>query len=124
LKVVSSRVHKSQLLLTLENVNTVEAADTYRGKILYLKRDDAKIPQGHYFMADLIGLDVYDVDTFVYYGTVTDIMRTGANDVYQITSPGKKNYLIPAIEPVIKRIDLEKGKMLIQPIKGIFDDED
>jgi 16S rRNA processing protein RimM len=51
-------------------------------------------------------------------------MRTGANDVYQITSPGKKNYLIPAIEPVIKRIDLEKGKMLIQPIKGIFDDED
>jgi 16S rRNA processing protein RimM len=124
LKVISSRVHKSQLLLTLENVNTVEAADTYRGKILYLKRDDAKIPQGHYFMADLIGLDVYDVDTFVYYGTVTEIMRTGANDVYQITSPGKKNYLIPAVEPVIKSIDLEKGKMLIQPIKGIFDDED
>lgn len=124
LKVVSTRVHKTQLLLTLENVNTVEAADTYRGKILYLKREEAKIPKGHYFMADLIGLDVYDADTFVYYGSITEIMRTGANDVYQVTSPGKKNYLIPAVAPVVTNIDLEKGKMLIQPIKGIFDDED
>lgn len=124
LKVVASRVHKSQLLLTLEGVDSIEKADTYRGKILYLNRDEAKIPAGRYFMADLIGLGVYDADTFVYYGTVTEIMRTGANDVYQVTSEGKKNYLVPAVSSVIKEIDLEKGKMLIQPIKGIFDDED
>lgn len=124
LKVLSSRVHKSQLLIVLEGVDTVEKADTYRGKILYLNRADAHIPAGRYFMEDLIGLGVYDADTFVYYGTVTEIMRTGANDVYQVTSPGKKNYLIPAVAPVVREIDLEKGKMLIRPIKGIFEDED
>jgi 16S rRNA processing protein RimM len=124
LKVVSSRVHKTQLLLALEGIDTIEKADTYRGKILYLNRDEAKIPEGRYFMADLIGLAVYDADTFVYYGELTQILRTGANDVYQITSQGKKNYLIPAIAPIVREIDLEKGKMLIQPIKGIFDDED
>lgn len=124
LRVVSSRVNKSQLLVKLEGVDTVEKADIYRGKILYLNRADAKIPEGSYFMADLIGLGVYDADTFVYYGTVTEIMRTGANDVYQITSPSKKNYLIPAVEPVVREIDLEKEKMLIRPVKGTFDDED
>ena len=124
LKVVSSRVNKSQLLIRLEGVDTVEKADTYRGKILYLNRADAHIPAGRYFMEDLIGLGVYDADTFVYYGAITEIMRTGANDVYQITSLGKKNYLIPAVAPVVREIDLEKGKMLIRPIKGTFDDED
>lgn len=123
-KVCSSRIHKNQLLMTLEGVDTVEKADTYRGKLLYLNREDAHIPQGRYFMEDLIGLGVYDSDTFVFYGTLTEIMRTGANDVYQITSLGKKNYLIPAVPSVIQEIDLEKGKMLIRPIKGIFEDED
>jgi 16S rRNA processing protein RimM len=124
LHVVSSRINKSQLLVKFEGVDTVEKADVYRGKILYLNRADAKIPAGRYFVADLVGLSVYDVDTFVYYGTITEVMRTGANDVYQITSPSKKNYLIPAVEPVIRQIDLDKEKILIRPIKGTFDDED
>lgn len=124
LHIVSSRVNKRQLLVRLEGVDTVEKADVYRGKVLYLNREDAKIPEGRYFMEDLIGLGVYDVDTFVYYGTITEIMRTGANDVYQVTSLGKKNYLIPAVAPVVREIDLEKGKMLIRPVKGTFDDED
>jgi 16S rRNA processing protein RimM len=71
-----------------------------------------------------MGLEVYDADTFVYYGVLTEVMRTGANDVYQITAPDKKDYLIPAVEEVIRDINLEKGKMLIRPVKGIFDDED
>lgn len=124
LKVLSSRVQKRQLLLQAEGIDTVEKADTYRGKTLYLKRADAKIPDGRYFVEDLIGLEVYDADSFVYYGSLTEVMRTGANDVYQITSLGKKNYLLPAVDSMVREIDLEKGKMLIRPIKGIFDDED
>lgn len=124
LKVKASRVHKSQLLLSLEGIDTVEKADTFRGKTIYVDRADAKIPEGRYFVEDLIGLGVYDIDTCVYYGNVTEVMRTGANDVYQVTSLGKKNYLMPAIDSVICQIDLEKGKMLVRPMKGIFDDED
>ena len=122
--VVSARVFKKQLLLMLDGVDSVEKADILRGKVLSFRREDAKIPEGSYFMDDLIGLSVYDADTFLYYGTLTKIMRTGANDVYQITSLAKKNYLIPAVPSVVRSIDLEKGKMLVRPVKGTFEDED
>ncbi|QEY35844.1 16S rRNA processing protein RimM [Caproiciproducens galactitolivorans] len=122
--VESSRVHKNQLLLKLKGIDTVEQGDTLRGKVLYIRREDAKLDEGSYFMQDLIGMDVYDADTFIYYGTLTDILQTGANDVYQITSVDKKNYLIPAIPDVIIHVNLEGGKMQIRPLKGIFDDAD
>lgn len=123
-RVLSSRVHKKLLLMMLEGVDSVEKADLYRNQILYLNRDDVTLPAGQYFVQDLIGLDVFDADTFVYYGELTRVMRTGANDVYQITSQNHKNYLIPAVPEFIQEINLEKGKMMIRPIKGIFDDED
>lgn len=123
-KVVSARVHKKLLLIKLEGVDTVESADTFRNRILYIDRDDVKLPEGRYFMQDLIKMDVYDADTFIYYGVITDVMRTGANDVYQITSQSHKDYLIPAVPSVVINVDFEKNKMLIRPIKGIFDDED
>ncbi|MVB10594.1 Ribosome maturation factor RimM [Caprobacter fermentans] len=122
--VLSSRVHKELLLMVLEGVDSVEKADTYRNKVLYLDRSDVTLPDGRYFMQDLVGLDVYDADTFLYYGTLTRVLRTGANDVYQITAQDHKNYLIPAVPEFILGIDLEKGKMMIRPIRGIFDDED
>ena len=124
MKVCSMRIQKKQLLVVFQGVDSVEKADTLRSRILYFKRDDAKVAKGRYFIDDLMGLEVYDADTFVYYGVLTEVMRTGANDVYQITAPDKKDYLIPAVEEVIRDINLEKGKMLIRPVKGIFDDED
>lgn len=123
-RVVSARVQKQHVLMVLEGVDAVEKADALRDRVLYLDRDDARLPAGRYFMQDLLGLDVYDADTFIYYGSLTEVLRTGANDVYQITSQDHKNYLIPAVPAFIREIDLEKGKMLIQPVKGIFDDED
>lgn len=123
-KVLDSRVHKNLLLLTIEGVNSVEAADVLRDKILYIDREKVKLPKGRYFMQDLLKIDVFDADTFIYYGTLTDVIQTGANDVYQITSQKRKNYLIPAVPSVILNIDFEKNKMLIRPIKGIFDDDE
>ena len=122
--VISARVHKTLLLVSLKGIDSIEQADALRGKILYLNRSDVKLEEGCYYMQDLMGLDVYDADNFIYYGKLTEIMRTGANDVYQITSESKKNYLIPAIPDVIIDINITDGKMLIRPLKGIFDDED
>ena len=121
--VLSSRVHKKQLLLKLKGVETVEQADVLREKVLYFNRDDVSLPEGRYYMQDLLGMAVYDADSFIYYGTVSRIMRTGANDVYQITAQDHKNYLIPAVASVVLEIDMQKNKMLIRPIEGIFDDE-
>jgi 16S rRNA processing protein RimM len=124
LEVVSSRIHKTQLLLRLKGVDSIEQGDILRGKIIYIDRNDAKLEKGRYFMQDLMGLDVFDADTCIYYGKLTEIMRTGANDVYQITAEDKKNYLIPAIPEVIIEINVTSGKMQIRPIRGIFNDAD
>ena len=123
-KIVSSRPHKSLLLITIEGVDSATQGDILRGKVLYLDRKDAKLPEGRYYIQDIIGLSVCDADTGVCYGELTDVLRTGANDVYQVTSSDKKNYLVPAISSVIVSTDLEQGKMLIRPIRGIFEDAD
>lgn len=64
-----------------------------------------------------------DFDTGALYGTLTDVLRTGANDVYEITQNGKK-YLAPVIDEVVREIDTEGGVVRITPMKGIFDDAD
>ena len=123
-RVLSSRPHKSLLLVRIEGVNTVEQGDALRGRILYLDRRDARLPEGRWFIQDMLGLSVRDADTGKCYGTLTDVLQTGANDVYQVTAPGGREYLIPSIPQVVVRRDPEHGIMLIRPMKGIFDDED
>ena len=124
LQVVSSRVHKSLLLLKLEGVDTVEEADALRGRILYLNRADVKLPKDRYFVQDMLGLTVLDADTGRRYGLLTEVMPTGANDVYQVTGDDKVNYLVPAIPDVIVEVDIDGGIMKIRPMRGIFDDAD
>ncbi len=124
MEVVSARVHKTQLLLQLKGIDSIEQADALRGKILCIDRTDLPLEEGRYFVQDLIGLNVFNADSFIYYGKLTDVLYTGANDVYQITSESKKDYLIPAIQDVIINVNIPEGKMLIRPMRGIFEDED
>ncbi len=124
-KVVSSRVHGNLALVKLEGIDTVEAATALRNKILYMKRSDAKIPDGSYFIAELVDCRVIDADDEEKcYGILSDVSETGANDVWHIKSDDGKEYLIPAIPPVVIDVNVETGIIKIRPLKGIFDDED
>ena len=123
IKVLSAKPHKNIVLMKIFGVNSIEQAELLRGKILFMNRNDAKLDEGEYFIQDIIGLDVFDVDTNVCYGKITEVLKTGANDVYQITDDFGKNYLIPVIKDVVCEIDIEKSKMKIRPLKGIFNDE-
>ena len=120
---VKSRPHKNITLCKIEGIDTIEGAERLRGKIVYIDRDDIKLDEGVHFVQDLIGLEVRDFETDEVYGTLTDVLRTGANDVYEITRDGKK-YLAPVIDEVVREINTEKGYVLITPMKGIFDDAD
>lgn len=120
----SSRVHKNLLLVMLDGVSSIEEGDMLRGRVLYLDRKDVKLPEGRFFIVDLLGMEVYDADTNQLYGTVTEVFKTGANDVYQVTDENKKNYLVPVLDHVVLETDIESRRMTIRPIKGIFDDED
>lgn len=119
---VRSRVHKNVVLMKVEGVDTVQDAAALRGRVLYLDRRDLKLPEGHYFIQDLIGLKVVDADTGEEYGVLSQVSPTGANDVYHVRTP-QREVLIPAIAQVIVETAVEDGIMRIRPLKGLFDDE-
>ena len=121
---VKSRPHKNIALAKIKGVDTIEDAEGYRGKIVYINRNDIVLDEGVNFVQDLIGLEVKDSDSGKIYGKITDVLRTGANDVYEITDSDNKKYLAPVIDEVVVSIDIDGGFVLIRPMKGIFDDED
>lgn len=121
---VKSRPHKNITLAKIKGVETVEQAEKFRGKVVYINRDDIILEDGVNFVQDLIGLEVKDADNSTVYGKITDVLRTGANDVYEITDSNNKKYLAPVIDEVIVERNIDNGYVLIRPMKGIFDDED
>ncbi|MEE0930894.1 MAG: ribosome maturation factor RimM [Acutalibacteraceae bacterium] len=121
---VKSRPHKNIAIVKVKGVDTIEDADKLRNKILYMNRDDARLAEDEYFIQDLMGMEITDVDNGKIYGILTDVFKTGANDVYQVTDDNKKDYLIPVIDEVVINISLDENKVYIKPLKGIFDDED
>ena len=88
-----------------------------------MDRADAGIDENSYYIQDLIGCSVYHSETDEFYGEITDVSQTGANDVWHITKDGKE-FLIPAIDDIVQTVEPDLGKVTIIPIKGIFDDED
>lgn len=121
---VKSRPHKNIALVKIFGVDTVEAADLLRGRVLYVKRSDIRLPKGTNFIQDIIGLDVIDADNGTNYGKVTEVLKTGANDVYEVKGEDGKAYYVPVIKEVVVETNPQKGRVLLRPMKGIFDDED
>ena len=121
---VRCRPHKNIALMTMRGVESIEAADLLRGKILYIDRADVRLPEGEHFVQDIIGLNVTDADSGEVYGVVRDVLKTGSNDVYEMEDPAGKLFYIPVIPDVMAGFDFEKGAVYIHPMKGLFDDED
>ena len=88
-----ARVQKNMALIKFEGIDTVEDAEKMRNKILYMWREDVELDDDSYFVQDLIGLKVYDADSDKLYGELTDVLQTGANDVYQIKGNKRFNAL-------------------------------
>lgn len=122
-KVLGARPHGNIMLLTLEGINDIDAANTLRGKIIYVERDKAPLEPGSYFIAELIGCSVIDADDqSKIYGKVTDVLNTGASDIWQIKGNDGKEYLLPSIPEVVISVDVKNERALVCPIKGIFDE--
>lgn len=124
MRVRSVRAHKNIAIVSLDGVNTIDDAERLRGRILFFARADAQLPPGRYFIVDLIGLNVTDADTGRRYGVLTDVLKTGANDVYEVTDDAGTPHLMPAVPSMVIATDIDGGTMRIRPIAGIFDDAD
>lgn len=114
--------HGNIVLAAIKDVDTVEKAENFRGEVLSVKREDINLPDGRYLIDEIIGCEVYNSEDGVLLGKLTDVMKTGANDVWQITKDGK-DYLVPVIPDVEINVDEENERITLKPLKGIFDDE-
>ncbi len=121
---VACRPHKNIVLVKINGVDTIEQAELLRGRVLYISRNDVKLPKGQHFVQDIIGCKVLDADDNTEYGIITEVFKTGANDVYTIKSQEGKEYLIPVIDDVIVEKNVEDGVISIRPMRGLFEDED
>ena len=100
----------------IDNINDVEK---YRQCKLFVDREHAvALEEDEYFMTDLIGLRVEKEDG-TELGTLTEIIPTGANDVYVVTGQEKKEWLFPAIKECIMKIDIPTGRMVVRMMKGM-----
>ena len=110
---------KNQVIIKFKNVNTVEEAETLRNSYIVVDREIfGELPEGVYYIADLIGLEVF-TESNEYLGKVDDIFSTGSNDVYVVKDELGKQKLLPGIDEVIKQIDLESGKIIVNLIEGL-----
>lgn len=125
ISVTASRVHGNIVLMQLKNIDSIDEAAALRNKVLYIRRADARLPDGSWFVSELLACRVFDADDKKkQYGTLTDVSETGANDVWHITDQNGKEFLIPSIPDVVVSVDIDQGLIYIRPLKGIFDDAD
>ena len=98
------------IILKLKGIDTPEQAESLRNCYIKINRKDArKLPEGTYFIVDLIGLDVY-TDEEKLLGTLEDIYNAGSSDIYVVRTSEGKQILLPAIKDVIKKLILKTKK--------------
>ena len=122
-KAESVRTNKTMAIVKFEGTDDIDAAMKLINKVIYIDREWVDLPKGCYFEQDLLGLTVEDAQTGQIYGKLREVQGTGANDIYRVDD-GKKQVWIPAVPEFIDAINLENGKILVRPIKGMFDDAD
>lgn len=115
-RVLHSRVHKDCLIATLEGIADVNAAVRLKNKVVYIDRDDAALPDGSYFIQDLLGADVVDEDGNLL-GQLEDVMELPASNVYVVR--GEREILIPAVPAFVRNTDVEQGVITVRLIEGM-----
>ena len=114
------------LMLSLEGVDTMDAADALRNTVLYAAREDFHLAEGQYFLSDALGLPVYDTREGRegnLLGTVTDISPNAASDIYTVKTPDGGEVLVPAI-PVFVTEVIPGECVRMAPIDGMFENRD
>ena len=118
-RVISASVAGQFVLMTIEGIDTREAAIAQRGRVIYLSREDIPVPKGAMLIADMIGLPVYHKESGEPLGEISDVSDVVGRRIYTVKYQGK-DVLIPDVPEFIKEIDEERG-MAVLPIPGLFD---
>ena len=121
LNIESVKFFKNMVILKFKEFNNINEIEKYKGRDLLIRREQAvKLGPDENFIVDLIGLSVI-TDEGEDFGTMKDVLQTGANDVYVIEHKSGKEYLFPAIKDCILNVDLEKKEMTVHVMDGLLD---
>ena len=113
-----AKPHANAALISFKGVDTRDQAEALIGCKLFIEKNRLPDPEeGSYYWFDLIGLDVFDADQ-KYLGRLESIIQTGSNDVYVVKEENTE-ILIPALESVVKKIDLKNSRMLVDLPDGL-----
>ena len=116
-KIENIRYHKGSVLVKLAGIDSIEVAERYKNKTVFALRSDFNLPEGKYFLVDLIGLKVRSEGCEI--GFISDIIQTGANDVYVIKRDMKKDLLFPATSETVVKTDIAEGFVEVIIPKGL-----
>ena len=123
LTICSHRSHGQGLLLAFDGFDTPEAVGRFRNQLLYITAAEAsELEEGEYYYHQLLDLDVVD-DTGRQLGKLTEIVETGANDVYVVTGTSGTEILLPAIPEVVLDVDLSQKTMRVHLLQGLIPSE-
>ena len=121
LHIESVKFFKQMVILKFKEIASIDEVMQYKGKDLLVTRDQAvKLEENEYFICDLIGLKVV-TDEGEDFGILTDVIQTGANDVYAVKSPNGKEVLLPVIDECILDVDLERQQVTAHIMPGLVD---
>ena len=119
------RTANNLLIASFKEIGSEEEAFKYKNRILYIKKEDANLDEGTFFISDMIDLPVFDFDTGEKYGVLSDVFNNGANDIYVVRTErldkNNKNIevLIPNVPAFVKKVNLNEG-VFVTPIEGMF----
>ena len=108
------------MILKFKGIDNINDIEKYKRCSLYVTREHAvPLEEDEYFIADMIGMEVCTEDGNIF-GTLKDVIETGANDVYVIESAEHGEVLVPAIKECIRSVDIEKRQMMIHLMDGLI----
>ena len=120
LEIKNVRFFKNLVILKFKGIDNINDIEKYKGHDLWIPREEGQeLDEDEYYIADLLGLRVI-LDDGTEFGTLKNVMETGANDVYIIDTNAHGEVLVPAIRECIQDIDLEKNIMTIHLMKGLI----
>ena len=120
LEVEGVKYFKNLVILKFKGIDNINDIEKYKGKDLLVTRENAvELGKNEYFIADLIGSRVI-TDEDVELGIVTDVLKTGANDVYVVETSQGKEVLIPVIKECILDVDIENQLIRVHLLDGLL----
>ena len=120
LEIENVKYFKNLVILKFKGINNINDIEMYKQRELWIRREDAQeLEDDEYYIADLIGMDVVLEDGSKF-GTLKDVMETGANDVYIVEDMKGEEVLLPAIKDCILDVDVETNTMTIHLMKGLI----